>query len=107
MADKQTEALISGLSEPETAAFDALRACLWVIYPPFDDQWDGTDMESVWKNDQSSRDSAAMLMDSIKRAGLTISKSNQPYESPIKATPEDTENWEKAYLADLANQPEA
>ena len=66
MADEQTEALISGLSEAETAAFDALRSCLWVICPTEESKnWDGTDM-NAWKNDQSSRDSAAMLMDSIR-----------------------------------------
>ncbi len=104
MADEQTEALISGLSEAETAAFDALRACLWVIYPPAYDNWDGSDMEAAWKNCATSRNGAAMLMDSIKRAGFTISKADTPYESPIKATPQDTENWEKAYRADPANQ---
>ncbi len=104
MADEQTEALISGLSEAEAVAFDALRKCLWVIYPTEESKnWDGTDI-GAWKNDGISRDSAAVLMDAIKRAGLTISYSWLPYESPIKATPEDTENWEKAYQADPANR---
>ena len=41
--DEQTEALISGLSEAETAAFDALRQCLWVIYPTEESKnWDGS-----------------------------------------------------------------
>ena len=107
MADEQIEKLISGLSETETAGLNALRACLWVTYPPSDDSWDGTDIESAWKNCETSRNGAAMLIDSIKRAGLTLSKTDDPYESPFKATPEDLDRWEKAFQADTTNQSEA
>jgi hypothetical protein len=108
LADEQAEKLISGLSEVELAGFDALRKCLWVICPTEESKnWDGTDMESAWKNDEGSRNSAAMLIDSLKLAGLTIVKSDQPYETPFKATPEDMERWEKAYQSDTANQSES
>ena len=102
-ANEQVEALIGSLSESETLGFDAMRQCLWVIDPPADDKWDGTDIESVWKNCVKSRENATMLMDSLKRAGLTVSKTDEPYESPFKATQEDLKNWETAYQADTSN----
>ena len=64
------QSAVSGFSDPEKLAHGTLRSLLWMLYPREDS------LEINPEKDQLSDHFAAMLVEGLKKSGLTIGRIN-------------------------------
>jgi hypothetical protein len=90
-AKEALDVIREGLSPLEIRAYDHIRKLLWVIYP----RPDSLDINP--EDDVGSADSALMIIDDLKRHGLTVSELDDPYESPSKMSQQEVDDLMEKY----------